>query len=448
MPEPLIAIVGAPNVGKSTLFNRLAGGRRALVTGEPGMTRDRQYAAVADARVPFRIVDTGGLPPDPDAPFAREIERQVEIALGEASAVLFLVDTRAGATALDEELAARLRRVGIPLLLVANKVDGDALELRMHELRRLGLGAPIGVSAEHGRGIEELFEAIERLLLERFGPSEAPVEDEGALRLAIVGRPNVGKSSIFNRLCGTERAIVSDVPGTTHDAVDTLLQVDGRRYRLIDTAGLRRPGRVQRVTERFSAARARENIEHCDVALLVVDAEAGFLAQDGHVAGHVREAYRPMVVAVNKWDLVTDREAAAKRWEADVRRRLRFAGEVPLVLVSALTGQRVRRVLDLALALHEAAGIRVPTPELNRWLREQIAGDPAAPPPRGQLRLLYATQTGTHPPTFLLFCNDPSLAHPSVRRQLVNRLRERFGFGSTPIRLRLRARDRDRARSR
>jgi GTP-binding protein len=442
MSKPLIAIVGAPNVGKSTLFNRLAGRRRALVTDEPGMTRDRMYASVEDVPRPFRIVDTGGLAPDPDAAFAREIERQVAIALAEADVVLFVVDARAGATAADLELADRWRRLGRPVLLVANKVDSDALELRMHELGRLGLGVPLGVSAEHGRGIEELVEEIQVALGEVPALAVAAEDRNGPIGLAIVGRPNVGKSSIFNRLVGSERAIVSDVPGTTHDAIDTLLRVGDRDYRLIDTAGLRRPGRVEHAAERFSAARARENIAGCDVALLVLDASSGFVAQDGHVAGHVLEAYKPMVVAVNKWDLVEERESAAKAWETEIRHRLRFAGPVPLVLVSARTGQRVQRVLDLARAAHEAAGIRVPTPVLNRWLREQVAGDPSAPPPRGHLRLLYAAQTGTHPPTFLLFCNDPAHAHVSIRRQLANSLRARFGFGSTPIRLRFRARER------
>lgn len=440
MGVPVVAIVGAPNVGKSTLFNRLLGQRRAIVTDEPGMTRDRLYGVVSDVLSPFRLVDTGGMTPGADAPFAAEIEQQAELAIAEAALVLFVVDVRAGPTALERDLVGRLRRRGVPLLLVANKADDDRTEVQSHELHGLGAGAPLAVSAEHGRGVDELLEAICAELAAR-GPQESlESDDEDWLSVTFVGRPNVGKSSIFNRLAGEERAVVSDVPGTTRDAVDTLLRIDDRRYRLIDTAGLRRPGKIDRGPERFSAQRARQNLERSDVAVLVIDAADGLAAQDIHIAGYALEASKPLVVAVNKWDCVEDRENAAKRWKEEIRQRLRFARHLPLVLVSAVTGQRIMKILDLADDVHRAAGIRVPTPELNRWLTGQDSGSTTAPPPRGQFRLYYATQTGVHPPTFLLFCNDPKRAHFSTRRRIENDLRERFGFGAVPIRLRFRGR--------
>jgi GTP-binding protein len=438
MELPLVAIVGAPNVGKSTLFNRLIGRRRSIVTNEPGVTRDRIYGTVRDAPRPFRLVDTGGLTPRVEAAYARQIEGQAQAALDEAALVLFVVDARAGLTALDRELAEMLRRRGGPLLLVANKIDGEHVEPAALACHELGLGQPHSVSAEHSRGIDELIESIDRLL----GPGEpgevAPREDE--LRVAIVGRPNVGKSSIFNRLVGEERAVVSDIPGTTRDAVDTSLELGARRYRLIDTAGLRRRGRIQRGVDRFSSERARRNIDRCDVAVLVLDASAELAAQDTHIAGYIVDAFRPLVVVLNKWDLVEDREAQAKRWMREVSHRLRFVKQVPLLFVSALSGQRVSRILDEVDRVHASAGIEVPTAELNRFLHGQAEANPSAPPPRGSLRFYYMTQTGTHPPSFVLFCNDPRKVHFSVRRRLENGLRERFDLGSAPIRLSFRAR--------
>jgi GTP-binding protein len=437
----LVAIVGAPNVGKSTLFNRLLGRRHALVTDAPGVTRDRQYGEAHDVERPFRVVDTGGLSGDHAVPFAAEIERQAAAAMDEAAAVLFVVDARAGATAVDLDLAALLRRRGgAPVLLVANKIDHEALEVIAHELHALGLGAPWPVSAEHGRGIEELIEAIEALFPTGDDDASPVGADEAELRVAIVGRPNVGKSSILNRLVGAERVIVSEVPGTTRDAIDIALQIEGRVFRLIDTAGIRRAGRVGKEIEGLAVIRARRSIEQAHVAILVVDATVPLAAQDAHIAGHVQDAGRPLLIAVNKWDLVTDREDAVKAWEERLRRRLRFAAHAPIVFVSAHSGQRVARLLEVAAALHDAAGRRIGTPELNRWLQGQIEGQREAPPPSGSLRLYYATQTGVHPPRFLIFCNDPLLVHFSLRRRIENRLREDFELGAVPVRLDFRAR--------
>jgi GTP-binding protein len=430
-----VAIVGAPNVGKSTLFNRLVGTRRAIVTDEPGVTRDRLYGEVRDAARPFRLVDTGGLMPGEAVPLAREIDRQAAAALAEASVVLFLVDARAGATGLDEELAGMLLRRGCRVLLVANKVDSPRTDTRVAELHRLGCGVPLEISAEHGDGVAELVDALVESLPES-GPEAA---SDRCLGVAIVGRPNVGKSSLVNRLLGEERVLVSEQPGTTRDAVDTLLEIGERRYRLVDTAGLRRPGRVRHVVERFSAQRARQNIERCDVAVLVLDATDQLAAQDAHVAGYILDALKPMVVVVNKWDLVDAREAAVKGWEERIRFRLRFTHGAPLVFASAVTGQRVLKILDRVDEVHAAGGVRVPTQLLNRWLQTHaVAGSRSDRGPG--LRVFYATQTGVHPPSFVLFCNHPERAHFSLRRHIENSLRESFGFGPAPIRLEFRGR--------
>ena len=445
MELPLVAIVGAPNVGKSTLFNRLVGARQAIVTDEPGVTRDRQYGEVRDAPTPFRLIDTGGLTPRTAAPFAEEISRQAELALSEASLIVFIVDVRAGATALDREITAMLRHRTVPLILVANKADSEKTEALAHDLHELGLGPPVPTSAEHGRGVDELLERIAEALQTVALPDDVEAPPP-SMSVAIVGRPNVGKSSLLNRLVGEERVMVSDIPGTTRDAIDTLLEVDGKRYRLIDTAGIRRRGKVQRGVERFSVARARLNIDRCDVAVLVLDGSEPFAAQDAHIAGYIVDSYKPMVVAVNKWDLVEGREEEAKRWEERVRFRLRFAKEVPMILVSAKTGQRTRRILDRVDEVHACGGIRISTPQLNRWLQEFLGPNETTSARRGMLRLYYAVQTGTHPPRFTMFCNDPRNVHFSMQRRLENGLRTGFGFGAAPLRLQFRRRREDRAR--
>ncbi len=441
MPLPLVAIVGAPNVGKSTLFNRLVGRRRSIVTDEPGVTRDRVYGEVRDVPRPFRLVDTGGLAPDPTAPFAREIENHALVAVDEAAVILFIVDARAGASALDREIGAMLRRRSRTVLLVANKIDGERQEGLIHALHELGLGEPVSISAEHGRGIETLLDRVADTLGES-EDSDTDHDDESdrPIRVALVGRPNVGKSSLLNRLVGEERMMVSDVPGTTRDAVDTLLTRDGRRYLLVDTAGLRRKGRVKLAAEAVSVVVARKSIERADVVVLLIDASEEFAAQDAHIAGFAIDAFKPIIVAVNKWDLVTGREEAARFWEDEVRHRLRFAKKVPMVLVSALTGQRVVKILDLVDEVYETAGRRIPTTELNRWLQDVSRAEQASPAKGRSVNLLYMTQTGTHPLRFVLFCNHPRRVHFSLKRFLDNSLRERFGLGATPVDLRFRGR--------
>jgi len=435
---PLVAIVGAPNVGKSTLFNRLVKMRSALVTDQPGLTRDRIYGVVRECARPFRIVDTGGLRWD-NVEFGQEILLQAEAALLEAKLVLFVVNGRVGATALDTEVSSFLRRRGATVLLVANKVDGPEQDDAIHELHRLGLGEPFGVSAEHARGIEELLVAIEA----RLPWADDDAEDDGekeAIKVALVGRPNVGKSSLLNRLVGEERMMVSDVPGTTRDAVDTMLTLGDRRYQLVDTAGMRRKGLLHEAAESLSVMRARQAIERADVVVLVLDGSEPIAAQDTHIAGFAKDASRPIVVAINKWDLVEEREGKAKDWEASLRERLRFVKEVPFVLVSAKSGQRVAKILDRVDELYADSSKRVPTPALNTWLQEESVKERRAPAKGGSVRLFYATQTGIRPPRFVVFCNEARRLHFSLRRHLENSLRERFGFGAAPLRLTYRSR--------
>ena len=449
MQIPLVAIVGAPNIGKSTLFNRLVGWRKAIVTNEPGVTRDRNYGVVRDERYPFRLVDTGGLTPSTAAPFSSEIMEQAEAAIDEAACVVFLVDARTGATAVDHEVASWLRRKGKPIVLVANKTDTPSKDDLAHDLYDLGLGEAIPVSAAHGRGIDLLLEAVE----ERIGPEAGfPPRDEKdidnddlsgtepLIRVAIVGRPNVGKSSVLNRLLGEDRVMVSDVPGTTRDSIDTELIRKGRTYRVIDTAGIRRKGRVKLSAEASSVVLARKSMERADVAILVLDGSEPFTAQDAHIAGYARDALKPTAILVNKWDLVGEREQAAKDWTEEIRYKLRFTKEVPILFGSALTGQRIVNLLELAATLYAQAGIRIPTSELNRWVQDVAKMERAAPARGRSIRLFYGTQTGSHPPSIVLFCNDPRHVHFSFERFLRNNLRERFGFGAAPVRLRFKGR--------
>jgi GTPase len=448
MTRPLVAIVGAPNVGKSTLFNRLVGRRRAIVTDEAGVTRDRLYGDVTAGGLAFRLVDTGGVVPGGEGPLARDMERQAGRVLSESRAVVFVVDARLGPTAVDRDLAGLLRRAALPVVVVANKIDVPSLEPLASELCELGLGNPVAVSAEHGLGIDLLLDAVERALGEAGVAMRAEGrEDESAaasaspvVRVAIVGRPNVGKSSLLNRLLGEERALVSEMPGTTRDAVDTLLERDGRRYLLVDTAGLRRRGKLRVTADSISEIHARKSMARADVVVLVLDATEGFVAQDAHIAGYARTSWKSLVVAVNKWDQVGRREEAAKAWEADLRQRMRFVSGVPVAFVSALSGQRVGKILALVDEVHAQAGVRVPTPELNRWLQDVATAERAAPARGRSIRLFYATQTGSNPPRFVLFCNDARHVHFSLRRHLEGSLRERFGFGSAPIHLEFRSR--------
>ncbi len=441
---PLVAVVGRPNVGKSTLFNRYAGRRRALVEATPGLTRDRIVEEVEVAGRRVLVVDTAGLDPDATSGATGAAQAQARAAVQEADAILFVVDGQAGLLPEDEAIARELRRTARPLAVAVNKIDAPGHEGRVAEFHRLGFGHLRGVSAEHGRGAWDL---LEELVAELPVPDkeEPPPADDEAIRVAIVGRPNVGKSSLLNRLAGSERMVVSPEPGTTRDAVDLRLEHAEGAFVLVDTAGLRRPGRRDRLGERASALVALRAVERAEVALVVADASEGFTDQDARIAGLARERGCAAAVLLNKWDLVAARgDETGPRIREEAGRRLRFMPDAPLLTVSARTGARMDRILPAVRQLAQAARRRIPTAELNRWLRDAVDAHEPAMAQRGArrrpLKFLYATQTGSRPPTFVLFCTDPQAVMESYRRYLENRLRERFHLAGTPVRLVLRGR--------
>ncbi len=437
MPKAIIAIVGRPNVGKSTLFNRLIGERLAIVSETAGTTRDRLYGDAEFAGREFIVIDTGGLAigergslPGTPAAMLAGVRAQAQVAIDEADEIVFVVDVTAGPAPDDFEIAEILRRTAKPVFLVVNKADNLKREDEAVEFYQLGLGDPLSISALHGVGIGELLEQIVAHL-----PPQAVEEPSEIPHLAIVGRPNVGKSSLLNAILGEERALVSEIAGTTRDAVDMDITWNGQPLVLIDTAGLRRRGHIDQGIEKYSSLRALRAIERADVALLLIDAVDGVMAQDQHVAHYILEQGKGVVIVVNKWDLVEKDEHTMEQYTKQVRAALDFIAYAPLAFVSAKTRQRVRQVIDKALSVRAAWQMRVQTGELNALVRE--AAMRHAPPPHGQrvLKLLYATQTGVMPPTFVFFVNDKRLVHFSYERFLENQLRERWGFEGAPLRL-------------
>lgn len=451
MPKPMLAIVGRPNVGKSTLFNRIVGYRLAVVSEVPGTTRDRIQADAEWRGVNFTVVDTGGIevtagyataPLSQDSSlFLSAMLAQANIAIDAADVVLLLVDAQVGITAADEEVADILRRTTKPVVIAANKADNTDRRESAVEFYGLGLGQVFPISALHGTGTGDLLDAI----VDAFPipPHTEETQDE-SVQIAIVGRPNVGKSSLLNRLLGEERAIVSPIAGTTRDPIDTVLEWDQTRITLVDTAGIRRRGRIDPGVERFSVLRSLRAIKRADVALLLIDAQDGVMAQDEHVAGFVLEENTSVVVLVNKWDAVQKDTYTMAEYTKRLRSQLKFMDYVPVLFISALTGQRVNRVLPLALEVTRARSQRIPTSELNRLVRDAVASH--APPSKGgrRLKFLFATQPAVDPPTFVFFVNDPDLAHFSYQRFLENKIRERYPFPGTPLVLRFRPRNRDR----
>lgn len=439
-PLPLVALVGRPNVGKSTLFNRIIGERRAIVEDRAGTTRDRHYGEGEWNGRTFKLVDTGGLEVDDRGPFSARIRNQVALALEEAVVIVMVVDVTAGVCADDREVARLLRRSAKPIVLAASKAERAEQILSAAEFWELGLGEPIALSGIHGSGSGDLLDRIVEALPPA-GAAEGEADDR--LRLAVVGRPNVGKSSLLNRLLGQERMIVSDIAGTTRDAVDAVLRYQGEEIVLVDTAGIRRRGKVEPGIEKYAVLRAERAVEAADVVILVLDAADGVTAQDAHVGGIIDDAGRGAIIAVNKWDLVDKEvegfEAYVKRLRAD----LRFLDYAPVVTLSALTGQRATKVLELALEVDAARKTRVPTGELNRFLLELQEGHSFSRRGR-ELRFRYVTQVGIEPPTFVFFVNDAELVHFATERMLINRLRDRYGFVGTPLKLLFRSGDRDR----
>jgi GTP-binding protein len=433
--KPLVAIVGRPNVGKSALFNRLIGSRKALVEDIPGTTRDRLYADVEWGEQVFTLVDTGGLDPSSEEGYTPLVKRQVEVALAEADVIVLVVDSRDGLTATDLDIADLLRRAAKPLILVANKADNEARREAALQFYELALGDPLPVSAYHGLGLPELMDRL-ILLLPAGGVATAPA----GLRLAIVGRPNVGKSLLVNAILGQERVIVSEEPGTTRDAIDITFRYGQHDLVLVDTAGIRRRGRIQGGVEKHSVMRAQQAIDRGDVAILVTDASEGITAQDTHIAGYVAEAVKGLVVAVNKWDLMPSDGETQAAFAKTVRARLRFLPWAPLCFVSAKEGTGIDELLDAAVAAGAARDQRVATAELNAVMRKTVAAH-SPPSVRGQrLKVLYVTQAQTRPPTFVFFVNDPSLLHYSYRRYLENSIRKTCGFQGTAVKLVFRGR--------
>ena len=430
MVRPFIAIVGRPNVGKSTLFNRLVGRRQALVRDVPGVTRDRLYGQVHFERWQATVVDTGGFDPGSAEPLIEGVRKQVLAAVEEADLIAFVVDTRAGATALDLEIARILRKANKPVVLVANKVDDRAQEPALAELYRLGFGDPVGVSAEHGRGVAEMLEALR----DRTPPSTVPRGGARPVAMAVIGRPNVGKSSLVNAMTGTERVLVHDQPGTTRDAVDTAFTYDGRPYVLVDTAGIRRKGRVTEALEKLAVVMALKSLERSEVALLVLDASEGVSAQDAHIAGYAHEAGRGIVVVVNKWDLVPPGMVRKAEVVDQLRDRLSFLDYAPVVFTSATEGEGMRELFETIDRVAAQARRRVGAAEVTSVLQQAIERRPVSV--RGvPLAIQSASQVSTSPPTFALRVNLPGDIHFSYERYLAKSLRFAFGFEGSPLRL-------------
>ena len=427
--KPIVAIIGRQNVGKSTLLNRVAGKPIAIVADLPGTTRDRIFANVLWREVEFTIVDTGGLEVKPQSTIAQGVKEQAEVAIAEADVIIFLVDVTDGVISSDREIADKLRQVSKPIVLVANKADNARLETGAAEFCELGLGEPLAISAYHGRGTAELLDKVISLL-----PSLLPIEAEPEIiKVAIVGRPNVGKSMLLNALLGGERAITNDIPGTTRDAIDTLFDFDGQGVLLIDTAGIRRRGRLGVGVERYSVIRALRAIDRADVALLVLDATELLVAQDMHIAGYVQQAFKGIVLIVNKWDLAVDESTT--ECSKYIRRELKFMPYAPVLYISAKLKQGVDRVMPQVCQVYQERLKQISTAAVNNVVQQAVASHNL--PRRGnkRLKVLQATQAEVNPPTFVFFVNDAGLIHFSYQRYLENKLRQSFGFAGTPVRL-------------
>ncbi len=472
---PTLAIVGRPNVGKSTLFNRIIGRRRAIVGDEPGITRDRLYGEAEWSGHRVRVIDTGGIIPDEASEIPAEIVRQAKVALDEADAVVMVVDGRTELAAPDLELARLLQRTGKPLFLAVNKVDTVDMEPYAEEFHRLGIANLYPISAEHGKGVAELLDAVLEVIPKSPAQEETVIESEqketpAEIRVAIIGRPNVGKSTLLNQLTGTSRAIVTDIPGTTRDAVDELVEKDGKRYRFIDTAGIRRKGKTKLMAEKLSVVMARKHLEGADIALLVIDATEGVTALDANIAGYAHESGRSVVIVVNKWDLMATRHldgghrptpyraqrglgrtepgsggngkrpADRNLYEGYVRNHLKFLNYAPLIFVSAKAGKNIDKVFRTIERVGAERRKRIPTGEMNRFL-QTIDFDRASVPVSRRVKIYYMTQAATAPPTFILFTDRAVKLHFSYERFLENQIRRAFGFLGTPIWIKNRARD-------
>lgn len=438
-PLPLIAIVGRPNVGKSTLFNRLIGQRRSIVTDEPGITRDRIYGVLNWHGRSYEVVDTGGIIPGEETEIPVRIFEQAQIAIETAVLILFVADGRSGITPPDQELIRLLRRTSKPIYLVVNKIDSEKQAPEVPEFHRLGVGHVFPISAEHGRGITEL---LDQIAISVPVPEENEEDAAREIRVAIIGRPNVGKSTLLNRLVGQERAMVSPIAGTTRDAVDSVVEHGDLTIRFVDTAGIRRKGKTELKAEKLSVVMARRHLERSDVAILVIDGTAGVTALDAHIAGYAHQAGRSVIIAVNKWDTVTKTHRITADFETQIREKLKFIAFAPIVFISAKTGQRVHKLYGAIAEVHKARFVRIATRDLNNFLREEVLTRGGLP---SDVKIRYISQVKVDPPTFVMFSNKVKKLHFSFERFIENRIRERFPFPGTPIIIKQRAKAAERS---
>ena len=437
MAKKMVAIVGRPNVGKSTLFNTLAGEKLAIVKDTPGVTRDRIYADAEWLNHKFTIIDTGGIDNEAEDIIMRSMREQAEIAIETADVIIFVTDVRSGVTAADIQVADMLRRSHKPVVLCVNKVDNyDKYEPFVYEFYNLGIGDPMPVSATSKLGLGDMLEKV----VEGFGPDTDEEEDEDIPRIAVIGKPNTGKSSMINRLIGSDRLIVSDIAGTTRDAIDTKIKRNGREYIFIDTAGLRRKSKIKDEIERYSIIRTVAAVERCDIAILVIDAEEGITDQDTKIAGIAHERGKGMIIVVNKWDLIEKDTNTMNRMQKDIRTKLAYMPYAEMLFVSALTGQRMNKLYDMIDNVEQFCCMRIQTGVLNEILTDAVSENEPPQDKGRRLKLFYMTQVSVKPPTFVLFINSKELAHFSYIRYIENKIREAFLFRGTPIRIILRER--------
>lgn len=431
----IVAIVGRPNVGKSTLFNRIIRTRKAIVENEPGVTRDRNYGEARWNDRSFTIIDTGGFEPVSRDRFPAQIREQIQLAMDESDLILFLMDGKEGLTSADQEIDRLLRAQDTPVIYSVNKIDGPNHEGRVFDFYALGVDRVFSVSASHGYGVGELLDELARELPE----SAAPIDEERT-RVAVVGRPNVGKSSWINRVLGQQRLLVDDRPGTTRDAIDTPFEIGSRKYLLIDTAGIRRKKKISLRLEKYCVVEALKSIDRCDVALFLLDAFEKVTEQDARIGGFIQEKGRACVIAVNKWDQVKKDNTTVSSYTKEIREGLKHLSYAPIVFISALTGQRVRKTLNLIDSVAVAHQKRVATGRLNAFLRDAVQKVPPPVRKRRRGKIYFMTQASTKPPTFVAFVNDPGVIHFSYERYLLNQIREQLGFEGTPIRIYFRPR--------
>lgn len=437
MSKPIVAIVGRANVGKSTLFNRIAGKRISIVEDSPGITRDRILADAEWVGMSFKIIDTGGIEPYSEDIIMAQMKRQAEIAIETSDVIIFVVDAKEGLNPTDIEVASILRKANKPIVLACNKVDAAKYKDNIYEFYNLGIGEPFAISAGQSLGIGDLLDEV----VKSFSKAEGEINDDMITKVAVVGKPNVGKSSIINRMLGEERVIVSSIPGTTRDAIDTFFQKGNQKYVLIDTAGIRKKSKISEAVERYSVIRAFTAIERADICLLVIDAELGIAEQDSKIAGYIHEQGRGIIIVINKWDVIKKDDKTINLYKQEINRVLPFLTYAPIEFTSALSGQRISKLLDIVDYVSNQHSLRIQTGVLNDIINEAVLMNQPSISGGRRLNIYYGTQVSVKPPTFVIFVNDPALMHFSYERYLENQIRKSFGFEGTPIRIIIRGKE-------